>query len=298
MSAEIIDGKKIARTIEREVAKEVESFRADTGVTPHLTVVLVGDDPASHVYVNRKGQACERVGITEKTIVLPASTTEDELLALIDQLNAAAAVNGILVQMPLPRQISSTRVIEALDYRKDVDGFHPTNVGQAVVGAPLFEPCTPSGIVEMMLRARCEPAGKHAVILGRSNVVGKPLMNMLVQKTPRGNATVTVCHTATPDFSVYTRDADIVIAAAGSPEVVTGEMLKPGCAVIDVGVNRVADESAPKGYRIVGDVHFESASQVASAISPVPGGVGPMTIAMLVRNTIRAANLQHSRSGV
>jgi len=291
MSAEIIDGRAFARDVEREIKKEVAAFTKKTKVPPHLTVVLVGDDPASHVYVERKSKACERVGISERTVLLPASTSEAELLALIGDLNADPSVHGILIQMPVPQQISSTRVIEALDYRKDVDGFHPVNVGRSVIGTPLFEPCTPRGIVEMLLRSGHSPAGKHVVVLGRSNVVGKPLMNILVQKKPEGNATVTVCHTGTPDFSVHTRQADIVIAAAGSPEIVHGSMLRPGCVVIDVGVNRVPDPSAEKGYRIVGDVHFESAVKVAGAISPVPGGVGPMTIAMLLRNTLRAAQM-------
>lgn len=291
MPAEIIDGRKIARDIEREVKKEVEALKTSTGVQPHLSVVLVGDDPASHVYVERKSKACERVGISEKTILLSASTSETDLLTLIGNLNRDVSVHGILVQMPLPPHISATRVIEALDYRKDVDGFHPLNVGRAVIGMPLFEPCTPRGIVEMLLRSGYPPAGKHVVVLGRSNVVGKPLMNILVQKTSDGNATVTICHTGTPDFSVHTRQADIVIAAAGSPQIVHGSMLRPGCVVIDVGVNRVPDSTNEKGYRIVGDVHFESAVQIAKAISPVPGGVGPMTIAILLRNTLRAAKI-------
>lgn len=291
MPAKILDGRKIARDVEREVKKEVEMLKASTGIHPHLTVVLVGNDPASHVYVERKSKACERVGISEETIFLPASTSEADLFTLLGNLNAKTSVHGILVQMPLPQHISSTRVIEAIDYRKDVDGFHPVNVGRAVIGTPFFEPCTPRGIVEMLLRSGYPPAGKHVVVLGRSNVVGKPLMNLLVQKTSEGNATVTVCHTGTPDFSVYTRQADIVIAAAGSPEIVHGSMLRPGCVVIDVGVNRVSDPTVEKGYRIVGDVHFESAVQVAEAISPVPGGVGPMTIAILLRNTLRAAKM-------
>jgi methylenetetrahydrofolate dehydrogenase (NADP+)/methenyltetrahydrofolate cyclohydrolase len=291
MSADIIDGRTIARDVERDVKKEVAALKKAANVQPHLTVVLVGDDPASRVYVERKSKACERAGISEKTVLLPASASEAELLSLIGNLNADTSVHGILVQMPLPKHISSTRVIEALDYRKDVDGFHPVNVGRAVIGTPLFEPCTPRGIVEMLLRSGHAPSGKHVVVLGRSNVVGKPLMNILVQKTSDGNATVTVCHTGTPDFSVYTKQADIVIAAAGSPEVVRGSMLRLGCVVVDVGVNRVPDANAEKGYRIVGDVHFASAVEVAGAISPVPGGVGPMTIAMLLRNTLRAAKL-------
>ena len=292
MAAEILDGKQIARTIQKEIRRDVKRLVAETGVTPQLTVLLVGDDPASHSYVRAKTRTCRRVGIRDDTRVLPESISEEALLDLIDELNRDREVHGILVQMPLPGHISSQRVIEALDFRKDVDGFHPTNVGLMSIGSPYMEPCTPRGIVEILNRTGHTPAGKHVVIVGRSNIVGKPLMNMLVQKTPEANATVTVCHTGTPDIATHTRRGDIVVVAAGRPEIVTGEMLRDGCVVIDVGVNRVPDPNAEKGYRLVGDVAFASAKEVAAAITPVPGGVGPMTVTLLVRNTLRAARAQ------
>ncbi|MDA1192136.1 MAG: bifunctional 5,10-methylenetetrahydrofolate dehydrogenase/5,10-methenyltetrahydrofolate cyclohydrolase [Candidatus Poribacteria bacterium] len=289
MPAEIIDGRQIAASIRKEVRQEVKSFVKKTGVTPRLVVLLVGDDPASHVYVRQKSLAAEKVGILEETRNLSDATTEAELLRIIHELNRDASVHGILVQMPLPAQISPTRVIESLDYRKDVDGFHPHNVGLAAIGSPLMEPCTPTGVLEILARTGNAPDGKHVVIVGRSNIVGKPLMNMLVQKTARANATVTVCHTGTSDIGEYTRRGDIVIAAAGRAELIKGDMLRPGSVVIDVGVNRVDDPSDERGYRLGGDVEFESAKEVARAITPVPGGVGPLTVALLMRNTLTAA---------
>jgi methylenetetrahydrofolate dehydrogenase (NADP+)/methenyltetrahydrofolate cyclohydrolase len=289
MAARILDGRGTAHQIETEVAAAVASLRRDRGVAPRLAVVLVGDDAASHVYVRAKARACRRAGIEEETSLLPADVPEGAVLDLIAQLNADEATHGILVQIPLPPHISKGRVLEAMDPRKDVDAFHPVNVGRLVTGAPVFEPCTPSGILELLHRGGYPPAGKHVVVVGRSDVVGRPLVNMLLQKSPSANATVTVCHTGTPDVAAFTRQADIVVAAAGKPEMLHGSMLRPGCVVVDVGVNRVEDSTQDRGYRLVGDVHFASASAVAEAISPVPGGVGPMTIAMLLRNTLRAA---------
>jgi methylenetetrahydrofolate dehydrogenase (NADP+)/methenyltetrahydrofolate cyclohydrolase len=291
VTARIIDGTAVGKAIREELKAEVAELKA-RGVTPGLTVVIVGDDPASHVYVRMKGKAADELGMKSDTIRLPATTSQDDLLALVDRLNADPAVHGILVQMPLPKPLSGDAVIDRIDPRKDVDGFHPVNVGKMVIGDPTgFRPCTPWGVIALLKRAGVDPSGKHAVVVGRSMIVGKPVANMLMQKAKGANATVTVCHTGTPkvDLPRFTRDADILVVAAGSPESVTGDMIKPGAVVIDVGVNRVDDPATEKGYRLTGDVHFASAKEVASAITPVPGGVGPMTIAMLMTNTVQAA---------
>ena len=287
--AQLIDGTAIGRLVRRDVADEVERLKA-RGIIPGLSVVLVGDDPASAVYVRSKGKACEEAGMRGETIRLPADTSEDALLAQVDRLNADPNVHGILVQMPLPRHMSADNVIRRIRPEKDVDGFHPVNVGKLSIGErDGFVPCTPAGAIELLVRSGVDTRGKDAVIVGRSNIVGKPMAALLMQDAPGGNATVTVCHSRTVNLAGHIRRADIVVAAIGKPELITGDMIKPGAVVIDVGINRVNDATVPKGYRIVGDVHFASARDVASLITPVPGGVGPMTIAMLMKNTVRAA---------
>jgi methylenetetrahydrofolate dehydrogenase (NADP+)/methenyltetrahydrofolate cyclohydrolase len=287
--ATLIDGAAIGRLVRNDVAVEVARLAA-LGITPGLSVVLVGDDPASAVYVRSKGKACEEAGMRGETIRLSADTSEAALLEQVDALNADPRVHGILVQMPLPKHMSADKVIRRIRPEKDVDGFHPVNVGKLSIGErDGFVPCTPAGAIELLVRSGVDTRGKDAVIVGRSNIVGKPMAALLMQDAPGGNATVTVCHSRTANLAAHTRRADIVVAAIGKPEMITGDMLKRGAVVIDVGINRVADDSAPKGYRIVGDVHFASARAVASLITPVPGGVGPMTIAMLMKNTVRAA---------
>jgi len=287
--AKIIDGKQIADDMRAELAAQVAELKAN-GVTPGLTVVLVGEDPASQVYVRMKGKACEKLGMKSETIRLPAETTEDELLTIVENLNTDETIHGILVQLPLPDQINERRILLAIRPDKDVDGFHPVNVGKVSVGDPTgFPPCTPYGVQQMLVRSGVQISGAHAVIVGRSNIVGRPMASLLLHKGPGGNATVTVCHSRTKNLPEVTRQADILIAAIGSPEFVKGDWIKPGAVVIDVGVNRVDDASVEKGYRLVGDVDFEAARAVASAITPVPGGVGPMTITMLLYNTVQAA---------
>jgi len=290
VAAQLIDGKQIAQTIREEIRSGVEELRQRHGVTPGLATVLVGDNPASVSYVTAKNKTCAELGMTSFQHTLPATITEDELLALIDRLNHDPAVHGILVQLPLPRGIRESRVIEAIDPRKDVDGFHPINVGRLMLGEPIFPPCTPAGIQELIVRSGTPTEGAEVVVVGRSNIVGKPVAVMLLQKQRNANATVTVCHTQTRDLAAHTRRADILIVAAGRPQAITGEMIRPGATVIDVGVNRVgySDSGKPK---LVGDVDFASAVEVAGKITPVPGGVGPMTITMLMRNTLRAARL-------
>lgn len=289
MSAIIIDGKEIARRVREDAAERTRTLRA-SGIEPCLAVVLVGEDPASVSYVTGKEKALAEAAMVGRDIRLPASTSETELIDLIVSLNADSAVHGILVQLPLPKHIREDRVIMAIDPAKDVDGFHPVSVGNMVIGTPGFLPCTPHGVVVMLKELKIPTDGAHAVVVGRSNIVGKPLANLLARRDV--NATVTVCHTGTRNLAEHTRRADILIAAAGRPRLLTGDMVKPGAAVIDVGVNRVEDASAKKGYRLVGDVDFASASEVASYITPVPGGVGPMTIAMLLRNVVEAAELR------
>jgi methylenetetrahydrofolate dehydrogenase (NADP+) / methenyltetrahydrofolate cyclohydrolase len=287
--AEIIDGKKIAEDIKREVKQEIVRMRATKGIVPGLAFILVGENPASQSYVRSKGKACEEAGIYSVTERMQVDTPEYVLLAKIAEFNTDPNIHGLLVQLPLPKHISEEEVIGAIDPRKDVDGFHPMNIGKLVIGQDTFKSCTPAGIQELLVRSGNDPAGKHVVVVGRSNIVGKPIANILLQKQRGANAIVTVAHTGASDLTSYIKSADILIAAIGKPEFITGAMLKEGAVVIDVGINRVEDASLPKGYRIVGDVHFESASKIAKAITPVPGGVGLMTIAMLLKNTLKAA---------
>ncbi|MFN2398966.1 MAG: bifunctional methylenetetrahydrofolate dehydrogenase/methenyltetrahydrofolate cyclohydrolase FolD [Gemmatimonadaceae bacterium] len=289
MPARIIDGNAVAKTIRDEATREVSGLTAQ-GVRPGLAVVLVGDDPASAVYVRKKGEACEASGIHSVTIRMPATTTQDELLARVKSLNEDDTIHGILVQMPLPRQIDSSTILLAIRPDKDVDGFHPINVGKMLAGDRSgFVPATPAGVQELLVRTGSDVAGKECVIVGRSNIVGKPMAALLMQQGRGANATVTVCNSQTRDLASHTRRAEILIVAAGKPGMVTGDMIRPEAIVIDVGVNRVPDSSTKSGHRLVGDVDFESAREVASMITPVPGGVGPMTIAMLLSNTVRAA---------
>jgi methylenetetrahydrofolate dehydrogenase (NADP+)/methenyltetrahydrofolate cyclohydrolase len=289
LPAELIDGAAIAKEIRAEVAGQTRELQA-RGVRPGLAVVLVGEDPASKVYVRMKGRACEEAGMHSVIIRLDASTTQQELLAQVTALNADPAIHGFLVQMPVPKHIDPDAIIRSIDPRKDVDGFHPINVGKGLIGErDGFMPATPAGVQELLLRAKVETAGAHCVIVGRSNIVGKPMASLMIQSGRGANATVTVCHSRTRDLGYHTRQADILIVAAGRARMVTGDMVRPGAVVIDVGVNRVDDAAAKKGYRLVGDVAFDEAREVASKITPVPGGVGPMTIAMLLRNTVRAA---------
>ncbi|MCH9656713.1 MAG: bifunctional methylenetetrahydrofolate dehydrogenase/methenyltetrahydrofolate cyclohydrolase FolD [Planctomycetes bacterium] len=284
MSAEIINGKALAATFREQLAQEVAQFKAESQVVPHLTAVLVGDDPASAVYVRNKQRACEKAGIQSTLKRLPADTSEAELIDLVEELNADQGVHGILVQLPLPKHITETAILDAVNPLKDVDAFHPENVGLIVQGRPRYLPCTPYGIQQMILSTQMETAGKHAVILGRSEIVGKPMAMLLIQRGLGADATVTICHSRTQNLKQIVRSADIIIAAIGQPEFVTADMVKPGAVVIDVGINRVND-------KLVGDVAFESVKEVASAITPVPGGVGPMTIAMLLKNTLTAARI-------
>ncbi|MCJ7606247.1 MAG: bifunctional 5,10-methylene-tetrahydrofolate dehydrogenase/5,10-methylene-tetrahydrofolate cyclohydrolase [Thermoplasmata archaeon] len=296
MAANIISGNEVAKTIRAELKEEVAKMKTG-GVTPGLVVILVGEDAASQVYVRKKGEACEELGILSETVRKPVDTAEDEVLALIDKYNADPRFDGILVQLPLPKQISEEKVLMRIDPSKDVDGFHPVNVGKMVVGSDAYLPCTPAGIQELLVRSGNDPKGKHVVILGRSNIVGKPIANILVQKAPGADATVTICHSRTKDLPALSRQADILIAAMGVPKFVKADMVKDGVVVIDVGVNRIDDPSTKSGTRLVGDVDFEAVKEKASAITPVPGGVGPMTITMLMRNTIRAAKVHHDWKG-
>jgi methylenetetrahydrofolate dehydrogenase (NADP+)/methenyltetrahydrofolate cyclohydrolase len=291
MTARLLDGVAMGRAIRQEVAADVARL-ATAGIKPGLAVVLVGEDPASQVYVRSKGKACEEAGMHSVTIRLPDTTSQDELLATIDKLNADPAIHGMLVQLPLPKRMNSDQVLRRIDPRKDVDGFHPENVGKLVTGDPTaFRPATPYGVQQMLIRSGIETKGAHAVIIGRSNIVGKPMANLLIQQGPGGDATVTVCHSRTRDLPAIARQADILIAAIGKAEFVTADMVRPGAVVIDVGINRVDDATREKGYRLCGDVAFEPVAAIASAITPVPGGVGPMTIAMLLKNTLQAAEL-------
>jgi methylenetetrahydrofolate dehydrogenase (NADP+)/methenyltetrahydrofolate cyclohydrolase len=289
LPARLIDGTAIGRQLRAELAPAIAELKKK-GVTPGLAVILVGEDPASQVYVRMKGKACEEAGIHSETIRLPADSPEQVVIAQIDRLNADPNIHGILVQTPLPKPMNSNRVLHRVDPRKDVDGFHPENVGKVSLGDPSgFRPATPYGVQQLLLKTGVETKGAHAVIVGRSQIVGRPMASLLIQDGPGGNATVTICHSRTRDLGAVTRLADILIVAIGKPNMVTGEMVRPGAVVIDVGVNRVTDPTAEKGYRLVGDVNFEEARKVASAITPVPGGVGPMTITMLLYNTVQAA---------
>ena len=289
MSARIIDGTAIGKAIREELQSDVAEL-ARRGVVPGLTVVIVGEDPASQVYVRMKGKAATELGMKSDTIRLPATTRQEELLALVDRLNADTTVHGILVQSPLPKPLNFESVVNRLSPEKDVDGFHPVNVGKVVRGdREAFRPCTPAGVIELITRSGFETKGARAVVVGRSMIVGRPVANMLLQDVPGGNATVTICHTKTKDLPSITRGAELLVVAAGRAEVVGGDMIRPGATVIDVGVNRVDDPSESKGYRLTGDVNFAEAAEIAGAITPVPGGVGPMTIAMLMKNTVQAA---------
>jgi methylenetetrahydrofolate dehydrogenase (NADP+)/methenyltetrahydrofolate cyclohydrolase len=290
LPARILDGKALAQTIRGELAEQVARLKAETGVIPGLTVILVGDDPASQVYVRNKQSARKAAGMNGQLVRLPADVPESRLLETIDAVNADASVHGLLVQLPLPKHIDEGRVIERVDPRKDVDGFHPENAGLLSIGRPRFVPCTPLGVQTMLTAAEIPTRGAHAVVLGRSNIVGKPMALLLLRKGPGGDATVTVCHTGTKDPAAFAREADILIAAVGRPEQVRADWIKPGAVVIDVGIHRRDDGT------LCGDVHFPGASAVASWITPVPGGVGAMTVAMLLQNTLHAARLAHSPS--
>ena len=288
---EIIDGDAVAQTIRNDLGDAIDTLEA-AGVTPTLATVLMSDDPASETYVSMKQDDCAEVGIEAIDVEIEPDAPADELFAEIDRLNADDSVNGILVQMPVPDHVEKQSVLRRIDPAKDVDGFHPENVGRLVAGDARYKPCTPHGIQQLLADAGVDPEGKDAVVVGRSDIVGKPMANLLIQKADGGNATVTVCHSRTEDLAAKTRNADIVIAAAGVPEMIDGSMLSDGVVVIDVGINRV-EADTDKGYELVGDVDFESASEKARAITPVPGGVGPMTRAMLLYNTVKATALHH-----
>jgi methylenetetrahydrofolate dehydrogenase (NADP+)/methenyltetrahydrofolate cyclohydrolase len=291
MTAEIISGKDVAKAIRAELTDEVAQLKEKHGIVPGLATVLVGEDPASVSYVTAKGKACGEIGVNSFQHKLPAETSQEELLRLVDELNHNEQVNGILVQLPLPKHIDEHKVLYAIDPDKDVDGFHPVNVGRLVIGEELFPPCTPAGIQQLIIRSGTPTEGAEVVVVGRSNIVGKPISIMMLQKKAGANSTVTVCHTRTRDIAAHTRRADILIVAAGKQGAVTAEMVKPGATVIDVGVNRVGFTESGKA-KLVGDVDFEAVKEVAGKITPVPGGVGPMTITMLVKNTVWAAKLR------
>lgn len=284
----LIDGKKTAQDIRTELKTDIDKLKSDGKGVPGLVAILVGDDPASEIYVRNKAKACEEVGMKAKTEKHPSTLSEIDLLQLIESYNNNNEYHGILVQLPLPNHIDEDKVIEAVSPKKDVDGFHPISVGNLVIGKPAFRSCTPAGIQELLIRYNIETKGKHVVVLGRSNIVGKPIANIMLQKKEFANSIVTVCHSAAFDVSYYTKQADILVAAIGSPKFVRGNMVKDSVVIIDVGINRVEDSSAKKGYRVVGDVDFDEVSKKASYITPVPGGVGPMTIAMLLKNTYDA----------
>ena len=291
MSAVIIDGKAIAQNVRKEVAEQVKELNAK-GISPCLAVILVGNNPASVSYVTGKQKALAEAGMTDKSVHLPEDTSEEELVELIERLNKDNTVNGILVQLPLPKHINEDRVITAITPEKDVDGFHPVNVGNLMIGRKAFLPCTPHGVIVLLEKMNIETSGKHYVIIGRSNIVGKPLAILMSSK--KVNSTVTICHTGTKDIESIVKQADIIVAAAGHPMTVTKQMVKPGAVVIDVGVNRIPDSTKKSGFRLTGDVDFEAVSEIASYITPVPGGVGPMTIAMLMVNTLEAAKNQNN----
>ena len=295
--AKIISGTAIAEEMRAEIAEEAAAFLEETGQRPGLATVLVGEDPASQQYVRMKGRAADKAGFLSRGIVLPADTPQDELLGVVEGLNADPDIHGILVQLPLPKHIDESAILVAIDPAKDVDGFHPTNAGKLAGGdEDVLAPCTPAGIVEMLVRSGYDPAGKHVVVVGRSNIVGRPMAYLLLRKGRGGDATVTVAHSRTKDLGAITRLADILIVGIGRPFTITGDMVKPGTVVIDVGSNRIDDPETDKGYRFVGDVDYDAIEPIAEAITPVPGGVGPMTITMLLKNTVEAARRQH-RSG-
>ena len=286
----IIDGKKVSLDLKNEMKASVENYKNLTGKVPGLTIIIVGQDPASQVYVRNKAKTCKEIGMISTVIAMPAETTQKQLFDTIEDLNNDPAVHGILVQEPLPKHIDGFTVTLAIDPSKDVDGFHPQNLGCLVMGHldKCFISCTPYGILELLTRYSIETKGKHCVVLGRSDIVGKPMANLMLQKLDAANCTVTICHSATPDISFYTKQADILIAAIGQAGYITADMVKPGVVVFDVGNNRIEDPAAKSGFRVVGDVDYESVSAVAAAMTPVPGGVGPMTIAMLMKNTLQS----------
>jgi len=284
----VILGKDVSAEIYAELRKKIEDLKSK-GVTPGLAVVLVGDDPASQVYVRKKGEMCEELGMKSLTVRMPADTTQEQLMAKVDELNKDPSIHGFLVQLPLPSHLDEEMVINAIDPDKDVDCFHPRNVGRVLIGDPIFLPATPAGVQQMLVRSGIETAGKHVVIIGRSNIVGKPLAAMLVQRGAGADMTVTIAHSRTKDLPSITRQADILIVAIGKPRFVTADMVKEGAVVIDVGTNRIDDPTHPNGSRLVGDVDYDSVKDKTSAITPVPGGVGPMTICMLMANAVKAA---------
>ena len=295
MSAIIIDGKQAAAEMRVEIARQVAELKTSAGVTPGLGVILVGQDPASASYVTAKEKACAEAGMFSDDRRLPPDISQADLLAEVGRMNADPRIHGILVQLPLPRHIDEKAVINAIAPAKDVDGFTPVNIGRMLIDEPCYLPCTPHGIIQLLIRSGVETSGRHAVVVGRSNIVGKPVAHLLMRKAPGGNATVTVCHTGTRDLASFTRQADILVVAAGRAGTVTGSMIKPGATVIDVGVNRIPDATARNGFRLVGDVDFVSACETAGRITPVPGGVGPMTITMLLHNTLESARRVASR---
>ena len=291
MAAQIISGTEIAAEIREELKGNIKELK-EKGIIPGLCMIRVGEDPASVSYVRGKSQASEELGIYSETIVLPEDAGEEEVLARVEQTNRDPKFHGILVQLPLPKHINADKVLNAIDPRKDVDGFHPVKVGKLLIGEPFFMPCTPHGVQELLVRSGNSPEGKHVVICGRSNIVGKPVMAILMQKQKGANATVTVVHTGTKDMASITRQADILVAAMGRPKAITADMVKEGTVVIDVGINRIPDATKKSGFRLVGDTDFDAIKEKAKAITPVPGGVGPMTVTMLMSNTVRAAELQ------
>jgi len=284
----LIDGKKTAQEIREELKVDIQKLKEEGRNVPGLVTILVGDDPASKIYVKSKGKACNEIGMRSKAKEIPANISEKDLLDLISSYNNNPDYQGILVQLPLPEHINEDKIIEAISPEKDVDGFHPISVGKLVIGKDTFRSCTPAGIQELLIRYKIDTKGKHIVVLGRSNIVGKPIANIMLQKKEHANSIVTICHSAAPDVSYYTKQADILIAAIGVPEFVKADMVKEGVVLIDVGINRVEDSSKLKGYRLTGDVAFDEVAEKASYITPVPGGVGPMTIAMLLKNTYKA----------
>ncbi len=292
----LIDGKKVSEEIKLEIKAEIDELSQRGKRVPGLVVILIGDNPASESYVKNKAKSCTEIGMKSVLERRDANCTEKELLDLIYSYNENPEFDGILVQLPLPKHIDEKKIINAVSPKKDVDGFHPVSVGNLVIGVDTFFPCTPAGIQELLKRYDINPSGKHVVVVGRSNIVGKPIANMLFQKKPFANAVVTICHTGASDLSLYTKQADILIAAAGVPEFIKGDMVREGCVVIDVGINRVEDASRKTGYRLTGDVDFESVAPKSSFITPVPGGVGPMTIAMLLSNTLKSYHLSEKES--
>lgn len=287
----LIEGKKVAAEIRNELKEKIIQLKMEGRNIPGLVAIIVGDDPASHIYVSSKSKACDEIGMKSKIEKLNSDITENELLELIKSYNQNPEFHGILVQLPIPKHINEDKVIETISPKKDVDGFHPVSVGNLVIGKDTFASCTPAGIQELLMRYNIDTEGKHLVIVGRSNIVGKPIANIMLQKSKGANSIVTIVHSAAKDISYYTKQADILIAAIGKAEMIKADMVKEGVVVIDVGINRIEDSTKPKGYRIVGDVDFENVSKKASYITPVPGGVGPMTIAMLLSNTFKAYKL-------